>query len=165
MRGRRRATKAGEKTSLRSFNFGKDSLPAAERRCLCGTVLAQRKSVGSFQAFDFPSRIGNALVSYVAYLWQMLYPAGLAVFYPHPQTTCPVGRWAFPCWYCSSFLRASGPDDESILTSWWAGCGIWGCLCLSSASCRWETRPGGPLHLPASNRIVCSGGLGGKGTL
>jgi len=49
------------------------------------TVLAQRTSVQSFQTIDLPSRIRNALVSYVDYLWQMLYPVKLAVFYPYPR--------------------------------------------------------------------------------
>ncbi len=49
------------------------------------TVQLQKKSLGSVQVFDFSSRIGNALETYVAYLWQMLCPLGLAVFYPHPQ--------------------------------------------------------------------------------
>jgi tetratricopeptide (TPR) repeat protein len=33
-------------------------------------------------------RIGNAMVSYVVYLRQMFWPAGLAVLYPYPQS-CP----------------------------------------------------------------------------
>ena len=35
-------------------------------------------------------RIGNALVSYVTYMWQMIYPAGLAVLYPYPAHGLPV---------------------------------------------------------------------------
>ena len=30
------------------------------------------------------SRLSNAVVSYVTYIWQMIWPARLAVFYPHP---------------------------------------------------------------------------------
>jgi hypothetical protein len=33
---------------------------------------------------SFPSRVANALVSYAVYIGQMFFPAGLAVFYPHP---------------------------------------------------------------------------------
>lgn len=36
------------------------------------------------------ARLGNALISYVAYLAQMLWPTRLAVFYPHP--------WNLPGW-------------------------------------------------------------------
>src|ERR1700722_13416543 len=48
------------------------------------TVLAQSDATASFQAFGFLARIGNALASYVAYLYQMIYPVGLAAFYSHP---------------------------------------------------------------------------------
>ncbi len=37
-------------------------------------------------------RLGNALVSYVAYLGQFVYPLGLAVFYPHPRSNLPIGQ-------------------------------------------------------------------------
>jgi protein O-mannosyl-transferase len=33
----------------------------------------------------FLARIGNAIVSYVIYIWQMIWPAKLGVFYPYPQ--------------------------------------------------------------------------------
>src|ERR1700736_6635794 len=38
----------------------------------------------------FLARIGNAFVSYVVYIWQMIWPANLAVFYPYPQNGLPV---------------------------------------------------------------------------
>ncbi|MGA2279236.1 MAG: tetratricopeptide repeat protein [Verrucomicrobiota bacterium] len=46
------------------------------------TLFAQKEAIPSLP----PSwRFGNALVSYVTYLRQMIYPAGLAVYYPHPE--------------------------------------------------------------------------------
>ena len=48
------------------------------------TIWAQKDALNSLQRIPFPSRVCNALVSYLAYLGQMLYPVGLAVFYPHP---------------------------------------------------------------------------------
>ena len=48
------------------------------------TLLAQESAIQSVQNLSFWSRIGNALVAYAVYLGQMLYPVGLAVFYPHP---------------------------------------------------------------------------------
>ncbi len=45
------------------------------------TLFAQKEAIVSL---PLSVRIGNALVSYVAYLGQMIYPAGLAVLYPHP---------------------------------------------------------------------------------
>ena len=38
------------------------------------------------------ARISNAPVSYVAYLGQFFYPAGLAVFYPHPGPGLPLWK-------------------------------------------------------------------------
>ena len=49
------------------------------------TRWAQRKAAVPFDLLPLSWRIGNALVSYVAYLGQFLYPTGLAVFYPHPS--------------------------------------------------------------------------------
>jgi len=45
------------------------------------TLFAQEEA---FASLPLSVRIGNALVSYVAYLEQMIYPVGLAVYYPHP---------------------------------------------------------------------------------
>jgi tetratricopeptide (TPR) repeat protein len=36
------------------------------------------------------TRIDNALVSYLVYLWQAIWPANLAVFYPFPQNGLPM---------------------------------------------------------------------------
>lgn len=38
----------------------------------------------------FLARISNALVGYIIYIWQMIWPANLAVFYPFPQNGLPV---------------------------------------------------------------------------
>ena len=37
-------------------------------------------------------RIGNGLVSYVAYVGQFFWPTGLAVFYPHPGNSLALGK-------------------------------------------------------------------------
>jgi len=37
----------------------------------------------------FFARVGNALVSYIIYIWQMIWPAKLGVFYPLPQNGYP----------------------------------------------------------------------------
>ncbi len=46
------------------------------------TLFAQQEAI---QSLPLSWRIGNALVSYVAYLGQMFYPVGLAAYYPHPE--------------------------------------------------------------------------------
>ena len=48
------------------------------------TILAQQGTIQTGLDLSFPARAGNALVSYATYLGQMVYPCGLAVFYPHP---------------------------------------------------------------------------------
>jgi protein O-mannosyl-transferase len=47
------------------------------------TFLATRTASASLENIPVPSRLGNALVSYAIYLRQMVWPAGLAVPYPH----------------------------------------------------------------------------------
>ena len=42
-------------------------------------------SVNSLERVSFASRIQNVIISYVAYLWKMVWPLNLAVFYPYPK--------------------------------------------------------------------------------
>jgi len=50
------------------------------------TVYAQKSggTVGSTLAYPLYVRFGNSLVSYISYIAKMIWPSGLAVFYPHP---------------------------------------------------------------------------------
>jgi len=62
---------------------------------IAGSIVAfwaQRETgaVGSLTTYSVGLRIGNALVSYVAYLWKTLWPTELAIFYSHPL--------AIPAW-------------------------------------------------------------------
>ena len=54
------------------------------------TFLAQRGAIGWTEQLPVSARISNTLVSYVIYIRQMFWPAGLAVFYPHPENRLPV---------------------------------------------------------------------------
>ena len=54
------------------------------------TFLAQRPAVGWTEQLPISSRINNALVSYIAYIWQMVWPARMAAFYPHPENRLPL---------------------------------------------------------------------------
>lgn len=54
------------------------------------TVLAQRHTVSSIEQWPLSWRMSNAIVSCVAYLWQMIWPARLAVFYPLPRGGPPL---------------------------------------------------------------------------
>jgi tetratricopeptide (TPR) repeat protein len=55
------------------------------------TLLAQHGVMQSTKAFSLPLRLANALMAGVIYLRQMVWPAGLAAFYPYP-------RGGFPPW-------------------------------------------------------------------
>jgi protein O-mannosyl-transferase len=50
-----------------------------------GTLIAQKGAVGWTEELPILERINNAITSYVLYIWQMVWPAKLAVFYPHPE--------------------------------------------------------------------------------
>ncbi|HEY5910479.1 MAG TPA: tetratricopeptide repeat protein [Verrucomicrobiae bacterium] len=54
------------------------------------TFIVQRKGGAVSTALTIGQRSSNAIVSYVRYLWKMLWPENLAVLYPHP------GDW--PIW-------------------------------------------------------------------
>jgi protein O-mannosyl-transferase len=54
------------------------------------TFLAQKGAVGWTEELPIFERINNAVVSYVLYIWQMLWPVRLAVFYPHPENRLPL---------------------------------------------------------------------------
>jgi tetratricopeptide (TPR) repeat protein len=54
------------------------------------TLLAQRQGPNAIDQLPFLWRLNNSFVSYVTYIWQMLWPARLAVFYPHPNDRLPL---------------------------------------------------------------------------
>jgi protein O-mannosyl-transferase len=55
------------------------------------TVWAQTKAMVSEATVKMPDRLANAAVSYVTYIGQFFYPAGLAVPYPYPEKGLP--KW------------------------------------------------------------------------
>ena len=58
------------------------------------TFIAQDKAVVAIDVIPLPSRIANALVSYVAYIGELFYPIGLAVLYPYPESGLPIWKVA-----------------------------------------------------------------------
>ena len=116
------------------------------------TIVAQNEAMKMNAYVSLPWRIGNALVSYVAYLGQLFWPTGLAVFYPHPENHLPSGKWP-------ALSGVGGHHDGPwpvggvpICSS--AGCGIWGCWCRRSACCRSAVRPW-PTVTPTCRRSGC----------
>jgi hypothetical protein len=49
------------------------------------TVQKAGGAVTQAEILPLGERVSNALVSYISYIGKMIYPAGLAVLYPHPQ--------------------------------------------------------------------------------
>jgi protein O-mannosyl-transferase len=56
------------------------------------TLWAQESTIAPSEALPLSWRIGNAMVAYVSYLGKFFYPAGLAVFYPHPISSLPTWK-------------------------------------------------------------------------
>jgi tetratricopeptide (TPR) repeat protein len=58
------------------------------------TFVAQRRgqAVAPLAAVSLAARVGNALVAYAAYTGKMLWPAHLAVYYPHPGSALPLAE-------------------------------------------------------------------------
>jgi len=56
------------------------------------TFLAQRGAIGWTEQLPMSERVSNAFVAYIVYIRQMFWPAGLAVFYPHPENRLPVWK-------------------------------------------------------------------------
>src|SRR5256885_15292605 len=58
------------------------------------TMRAQRLggAVRSEDQFPFGVRLENSIVAYATYLWKMIWPAKLAVLYPHPGNSLPAWR-------------------------------------------------------------------------
>ncbi|MDI6688467.1 MAG: tetratricopeptide repeat protein, partial [Desulfobacterales bacterium] len=59
----------------------------------CILTFFAQKSGGALvplEALSLKTRIANAIVSYVSYVFQTIWPINLAVYYPHPLGTLPV---------------------------------------------------------------------------
>jgi tetratricopeptide (TPR) repeat protein len=71
------------------------------------TLVAQTRggAVSAVPVLEPSARIGNALLSYALYLGKTVWPAGLAVVYPHPS----LGPDGLPAWQvaCSALLLAA----------------------------------------------------------
>jgi len=75
---------------LRPLVFEKLPLIAAALVVSVVTYLAQGAG-GAIDPFPLGARLANAAVSYAGYLGKTVWPAGLAIFYPHPLGPSPAG--------------------------------------------------------------------------
>src|ERR1041384_1138459 len=53
------------------------------------TLYVQQRAEASWETLPLTDRLANAAVSYGSYIGKTLWPAGLAVFYPHPVGSLP----------------------------------------------------------------------------
>lgn len=70
---------------LRTLVKEKIPLFALSALSCVATLLAQRHEPAAIDQLPFMWRLNNALMSYLAYVWQLFWPIRLAVFYPHPN--------------------------------------------------------------------------------
>jgi tetratricopeptide (TPR) repeat protein len=54
------------------------------------TFVLQKRATGAIPPLPFLWRMQNAVATYVIYIWETLWPARLAVFYPHPNDTLTI---------------------------------------------------------------------------
>ena len=86
--GRLRGQKSEGGRRLRRLVTEKIPLFALSALSCTATLLATYGTKTSEQ-LPFMWRLNTAVVSYVAYIWQMFWPARLAAFYPHPNDQLP----------------------------------------------------------------------------
>lgn len=97
---RKPAAQAGSRGDLRRFlPLFAEKVPLLALSIAAGAaaIVTQQKSgaVVSLTQLSLADRVGNALVSYVLYLWKTIWPADLAIFYPlHPWPPAAVAAAA-----------------------------------------------------------------------
>ncbi len=98
---------AGKWDSILPLVYEKMPLLALSAASSIITVYAQQKAgaVTSLTHLPLIERVANAVVSYAAYLWKMVWPTGLAVFYPI-ETWPAVVVLASTCFLIAASLAA-----------------------------------------------------------
>ena len=88
--GRLEAQKSEAGSRLRRLITEKIPLFALSICSCIVTLFTQRQGPNPIDQLPFLWRVNNTFVSYVTYIWQMLWPVRLAVFYPHPNDRLPL---------------------------------------------------------------------------
>ena len=91
------------------------------------TIAAQARvgAVASLQFFPLPVRLGNALLSCVAYLGELFLPRDLSAFYPHPSGSLPWGRAGLAALALAGVTFVACARGAWRPTSRSGGCGSW----------------------------------------
>ena len=85
------------------------------------TLLIQLYSAGAIDQLPLVWRLNNAAVTYVAYIWQMFWPARLAAFYPHPNDQLPIWQVIFAITFLISISLLAiqwRRERPYVLTGW-----------------------------------------------
>ena len=82
---RRRSANSRRWSVVRSLAAEKIPLVALATVSSVITFMVQKGALGETAELPIRTRLNNAAVSYVTYVWQMFWPARLSVFYPHPE--------------------------------------------------------------------------------
>jgi Flp pilus assembly protein TadD len=86
--GKAKIAKAGDQWPvIRDLSLEKVPLLLLSAGCCVITFVLQKRATGSIPPLPFLWRMQNAVATYVIYIWETLWPARLAVFYPHPNDT------------------------------------------------------------------------------
>ncbi len=93
------------------------------------TFIAQAKGHNVSVGLPLVSRVANAIASYLKYLGKTIWPADLAVFYPHPDIRYPISN-QWPGWeICAAALLLAGVSAFALLRSkrqpWFATGWFW----------------------------------------
>jgi predicted TPR repeat methyltransferase len=106
--------------------YARELAPFAALALACGvlTLMAQRaaQALQTVTAYPWPVRLGSAIVSYAWYLKTMIWPVGLAVFYPHPVTTLAAGEVVVSLAVIvaiSAFVVLKGRAFPALEFGWW----------------------------------------------
>jgi len=107
--------------------YARELAPTVALAGVCGilTLAAQRQAeaLQSVTAYAWPVRLANAAVSYVWYLKTMIWPARLAVFYPHPVTLIGtfqvVAAIAVFAAICGLVVKQRATFPASAMGWWW----------------------------------------------
>jgi len=81
---------AGRWSVVRGLVVEKIPLLALSAAAAGATLWAHEKNIIQIERLPFMWRVGNGLVTCLTYIKQMIWPARLAVFYPHAGNTLPV---------------------------------------------------------------------------
>jgi tetratricopeptide (TPR) repeat protein len=85
------------------------------------TIMGQKETaMASLQAVGWPMRVTNAVISYGAYISQMVWPVNLAVFYPYPPRPqyFEAGVWLTLLASVTVAVIRAGKLHRYMLTGW-----------------------------------------------